>query len=198
MIKSIINGKIQIMKHKIKIAAIILSLFFIIHEILIISDGLIDDTPPAANIAVILGSKVNKDGSLSERLKARLDKGLELFRDSLVKELYVSGGLGKEGFHEGMVMQNYLISKGIPSNLIKVDNQGINTRSTALNFVGDYPSETSAIIVTQYFHVSRCKLAFRQVGIEKVQGVHGDLFELRDPYSAFREFFGFYKYLICY
>ncbi len=186
------------MKHTIKKTILLFSLIFLIHEIIIISDGLIDDENPEAKVAVILGSKVNTDGSLSDRLRARLDRGLKLYTDSLVSEIYVSGGLGKEGYYEGTVMAEYLVSKGISRNLIKVDNNGINTRNTAVNFARDYPSESSAVIVTQYFHVTRCKLAFRQVGIENVIGVHCDHFELRDPYSALREFAGFYKYLVYY
>lgn len=186
------------MKSAIKKTILLFCLIFLIHEIIIVTDGLIDDENPKAEVAVILGSKVNIDGSLSDRLKARLDKGFQLFKDSLVREIYVSGGLGKEGYYEGSLMADYLVSKGVPRNVIKVDNQGVNTRSSALNFVRDFPLESSVVIVTQYFHVTRCKLAFSQTGIEKVMGVHCDHFEWRDPYSAFREFFGFYKYLIYY
>ena len=186
------------MKRTIKNIILLFCLIFIIHEIVIISDGLIDDNNIKANVGVILGSKVNTDGSLSSRLKARLDRGIKLYSDSLVNELYVSGGLGKEGLYEGTVMADYLVSNGVPRNSIKVDNKGVNTRNTALNFKKDYPSESEVVIVSQYFHITRCKLAFRQVGIENVKGVHCDYFELRDPYSAFREFFGFYKYMIYY
>ena len=182
----------------IKPLIIAFGLFFFIHEFLIIIDGLTDDANLKAHVGVILGSKVNEDGSLSPRLKARLDRGLQLYQDSIIQEIYVSGGLGKEGHYEGTVMAEYLIEQGVPAHLIKIDNDGINTRSTAINFKRDYPVETSAIIVTQYFHVSRCKLAFRQVGIKKVKGVHCEFYELRDIYSATREFFGYYKYLIYY
>lgn len=186
------------MKHIIKKTLIVLCIIFLIHEIVIISDGLIDDKNPKSKVAVILGSKVNTDGSLSNRLKARLDRGLKLYKDSVVKEIYVSGGFGKEGYYEGTVMADYLVSEGIPKNSVKIDNNGINTRSTAVNFTKDYPAENSAIVVSQYFHITRCKLAFKQAGINDVKGVHCDYFELKDPYSAFREFFGFYKYLIFY
>ncbi len=186
------------MKRAFKKIILLCLLFFLVHEIVIIADGLIDNKNPTARVAVILGSKVNTDGSLSDRLKARLDRGLQLYTDSMVTQLYVSGGLGKEGHYEGTVMKEYLQSKGVPGNSIKVDNNGVNTRSTALNFTKDYPSVSSAIVVTQYFHITRCKLAFRQVGVKNVKGVHCDHFEWRDPYSAFREFLGFYKYLFSY
>lgn len=176
----------------------VLVLFFVIHEIVIISDGLVDDATDTANVAVILGSKVNEDGTISERLKARLDRGLTLYQDSIVKHIYVSGGLGIEGHYEGTKMAEYLVSKGIPQAAIKIDNQGVNTRSTALNFLNDYPKETSVILVSQYFHISRCKLAFQQVGMEQSYGVHCEFFETKDIYSLIREFAGFYKYLIMY
>ena len=52
-----------------------------------------------ADIAVILGSKVNEDGTLSERLKKRLECGISLYHNGRAKKLMVSGGLGKEGFY---------------------------------------------------------------------------------------------------
>ena len=186
------------MKRTIKRITLILCAVFLLHQIIIISDGLVDGEISQVNVAVILGSKVNIDGSLSEQLKSRLDCGLKLYEDVLVKELYVSGGLGKEGHYEGTVMAEYLISKGVPRSSIKTDDLGINTRSTALNFKKDYPTETSVIIVSQYFHISRCKLAFKQVGISHPVGVHCDHYDIRDPYSSFREFFGYYKYLLMY
>lgn len=183
---------------KIRILLSVLGLFFLIHEIIIITDGLIDDRIPEAQIGVILGSKVNTDGSLSPRLKARLDRGFQLYADALIREIYVSGGLGKEGYYEGSVMAEYLIAQGVPASAIKIDNEGINTRSTAVNFKKEYPKEYSAVVVTQYFHITRCKLAFRQVGIKNIKGVHCEFYEWRDLYSAIREFVGFYKYLIYY
>ncbi len=177
---------------------IILISFFLMHQISIIIDGLHDDSNPSATVAIVLGSKVNTDGTLSKRLKARCDRGLKLYTDSLVKEIYVSGGLGKEGYYEGTVMATYLISQGIPEKYIKIDNQGVNTRASALNFRTDYPNESSVIVVSQFFHISRCKLAFKQVGIGNVFGVSCDHFTIRDPYSLLREFFGYYKYLLFY
>lgn len=186
------------MIRKLKTPLLFLILFFLIHEIIMITDGLIEDDRFKARVGVILGSKVNEDGSLSNRLKARLDKGLALYNDGKVQELYVSGGLGTEGFYEGTVMKDYLIKKGISSERIKVDNWGVNTRSTALNFLIDYSPETPVTVVSQFFHITRCKLAFKQVGVNQVQGAHCDFFEARDIISSIREFFGFYKYLIFY
>lgn len=186
------------MKRWLRNTVLALFLLVLLQVVLIVGDGLIDEPVSKANVAVILGTKVNKDGSLSARLKARLDKGLQLYNDSLIRQIYVSGGLGKEGHYEGTVMANYLITQGVPSAAIAIDNEGINTRNTALNFTSDFPEETAAVVVSQYFHVSRCKLAFRQLGVTDVEGVHCSHFEWRDPYSSLRELVGYYKYLLVY
>ena len=170
-------------------------LWFGIHQVVIITDGLTDENSKA-DIAVIYGNTVHEDGTLSERLKARLDRGIQLYNDSLTEVLFVSGGLGKEGFYEGDKMQEYLIQEGIPAEKIVVDNKGNNTKQTTFNFIKKFGKEKSVIVVSQYHHISRAKLAFRKAGIKNVSGAHCDYFELRDFYACIREFFGYYSYLL--
>lgn len=184
------------MKRTIKFIALFSISLFIITLGLIFLDGVTDETPPNKTVTVILGSKVNEDGTLSDRLKARLDKGIVLYQDSIASCIYVSGGLGKEGFYEGDVMASYLSSKGIPPQKIIIDNLGVNTRLSSINFKKDLPNKNSIVLVSQFFHLTRAKLAFRQSGIAKVYGVHCPFFEWRDLYSLSREFFGLYYYLI--
>ena len=54
----------------------------------------------------------------------------------------------------------------------------------------------SVIIVSQYFHITRTRLAFQKAVIENIYAAHADYFEARDIYSILREFTGFYSYLI--
>jgi vancomycin permeability regulator SanA len=169
--------------------------WFFIHTVCIVADGLVDEREKGA-VGVILGSTVNADGTLSERLTKRLDKGVELYRDSIIGLVVVSGGLGKEGFYEGTKMAQYLRAQGVPGNKIIIDNAGITTAATARNFRSMHLKPGAVIVVSQYFHISRTKLAFRNEGYAHVKGVHADYFEARDLYSIIREFFGFYKYLL--
>jgi len=182
-------------RKKIKYIIYAFLLWFVIHQVVIITDGLNDENIKA-DFAVVYGNTVNEDGTLSERLKARLDRGIELYRDSLAKTLFVSGGLGKEGFYEGTKMREYLIQKGIPSKRIVVDNKGKNTNQTTLNFIKKFGTDKSVTVVSQYHHISRAKLAFRNHGVKNVCGAHCDYFEIRDFYSCIREFFGYYSYLL--
>jgi len=187
-------------KHRRKIKKYIITIFlilavwFTIHTIYTISDG---RSYPSrkADVAVILGNKVNEDGSLSERLRQRLETGIKLYNDDLVKYIVVSGGLGKEGFYEGDKMREYLLEHNIPDSIIIVDNNGNNTRLTVRNFeeINKRYSFEKMVVVSQYFHITRTKLLFRQYGFTNLQGASPDYFEWRDLYAIPREFVAFYQ-----
>ena len=178
----------------IKAVFIILMVWFVAHSIYITVDGL-TDKHTNADVAIVLGNKVNEDGSLSERLKARLDKSIELFNQKRVKSIIVSGGLGKEGFWEGKKMQDYLIENKIPAEKIWVDNYGNDTEKTVENSIRimDSLNFKSAISVSQFFHQTRTKKLFRNKGFDDIESASPDYFELRDFYSIFREFVAYYK-----
>lgn len=155
---------------------------------LIVADGLIDDIEQA-DAAIVLGSKVMPDGRPSARLQARLDRAADLYRAGIVRVVIVSGGTGVEGFSEGRVMASALEGAGLPAEAIIVDEAGNTTRATAENGARIMKARglVSALVVTQYFHVTRSRLALEQAGISPVHSAHADFFELRDLYSIPRE-----------
>jgi vancomycin permeability regulator SanA len=158
--------------------------------------GLHDDDD-SADVAVVPGNTVRPDGSPSPRLAARLDRALELYRAGRVPLIFVSGGVGKEGWDESEVMRGYLIDRGVPTCAVIADNDGGRTLATAVNLrrVMVQQKLTSALVVTQYFHVPRTKLALQKVGVGTVYSVHARFFEMRDLYSIPREVIGFVRYL---
>ena len=163
------------------------------HFAYITIDGL-RDAGKTADVAVILGSKVNEDGTLSERLSKRMECGLMLYRTNRVKKIVVSGGYGKEGFYEGDKMKDYLIKNGVPDSLIIVDNKGNNTRATVNNAlkIKDSINFKSAIVVSQYFHVTRTKKLFNDRHFTNISSASPKYFEMRDAYSMLREFAAYY------
>lgn len=68
-----------------KIICITIFTWFIIHSVYIIYDGL-SDNRVKADIAIILGNKVNENGTLSERLEKRLKTGVELYQNHQLKK----------------------------------------------------------------------------------------------------------------
>src|ERR671921_2010191 len=74
-------------------------LAFTLAAALIVADGLTDDIH-AADVAIVPGNTVEKDGRPSARLRARLDQTVALYRQGLFRDVIVSGGVGVEGFDE--------------------------------------------------------------------------------------------------
>ncbi|WP_207753510.1 YdcF family protein [Sporosalibacterium faouarense] len=185
------------MKKLIKYATIAVLLWFSIHIFLIVIDGLNDDLE-TVDVGVVLGNKVELDGQPSKRLQRRLDRAIELYEGDYLKYIIVSGGIGKEGFDEAVVMKDYLIQSGIPEDNIILDSKGNNTYMTAKNSkeIIEKESFNSVMIISQYYHISRTKLAFKKVGFNKVYSAHARIFEIRDIYSLVREFVAYYKYLV--
>ncbi len=159
--------------------------------------GLRDDIQPA-DVALVLGNKVEPDGTPSARLQARLDTAVALYRKGYFKKVIVSGGTGREGFPEGTAMRDYLVRQGLPESAILVDNEGVDTRSSARNTatILKAASGRSVLVISQYFHIPRAKLALEQEGVAPVYHAHPSYFESRDVYSILREAPAYGKYLL--
>lgn len=180
----------------IKYIIIAIFLWFSIHITIIILDGLNDELE-FVDVGVVLGNKVKLNGEPSKRLQRRLDRAAELYKQKYFKYIIVSGGVGKEGFSEAKVMKDYLIQAGVVEDIIILDSNGYNTFMTAKNskIIIDKINLDSVMIISQYYHITRTKLAFKKVGFQKVYSSHAKIFEIRDIYSLIREFFAYYKYL---
>lgn len=177
-------------------ACVAFALAFASSVVLIVLDGLSDEIN-TADVAIVLGSKVEESGLPSARLRARLDKAIELYRQGLFPHVIVSGGVGSEGFDEAAVMKSYLVEQGVPENRIYIDSQGMTTHLTARNAAQLMKQNgwRSALVISQYFHISRTKLALRRYGVAPVFSAHAEFFEMRDLYSIAREVFGYGGYL---
>ena len=170
-------------------------LVFLLGSLAIICDGLRDNLH-AADLAVVLGNAVKRDGQPSQQLQARLDHTVDLYQQGYFKLVLVSGGLGKEGYDEPAVMRHYLEAQGVPHDAIFEDDAGFNTWHTAKDtavFLAAHRLK-SVLIVSQYFHMPRCRLAFSRFGIAPAYSSHAHLWSLRDFYSVPREVVGYIGY----
>ena len=171
--------------------------WFIISAALISWSGLADDAV-RADAAVVFGNTVLPDGRPSPRLQGRLDRALEIHREGLVPFIIVSGGIGVEGHDEAEVMKRYLVEHGVPAAAVHADGGGTNTLETARNASRLLAEKgmTSAVVVTQFFHVPRARRALRKCGVPTVHGAHARYFEWRDVYATAREVLAYYAYLL--
>ena len=180
-----------------RIAVIILVCWFSIHLCYTISSGL-TASGETSDVAVIMGNKVNEDGTLSPRLTERMKCGLSLYQHDRVKRIIVSGGLGKEGYYEGDKMKEYLVRNGVPDSVVIIDNKGNSTELSVNNTLSLQKQLhfKRIIVVSQYYHLLRCRMLFRKAGFRDVDSARPYYFEWRDIYSLIREFGAFYSELI--
>lgn len=163
--------------------------------LLVAFDGL-RDRLGHADVGVVLGSRISPDGRPSRRLAARLDRAAELHRRGLFPMILVSGGIEPEGHDEAQVMRDYLVAHGVAPARVAMDHHGDNTRPTARHTKAwlDAHGGRSAMAISQYFHLPRCRLAFAQAGIAPVYSAHAKVWEWRDLYSTPREVVGLVTY----
>jgi vancomycin permeability regulator SanA len=198
------NNKIALLpflKYKwVKKIMLFFGCWFLLHTAFIMIDGF-TDYHGKADVAIVLGNRVYADGSLSSWLKGRVDKALQLYRQKRVKKIFVSGGISSkmDGFFpEGTAMRNYLVQAGVPEDDIIVDNKGNDTYATAKNFIAWSKGKqyNSAIIVSQFFHITRSKYTLKKLGFMRVVGIASASYSWRDVPGTVREWPAFYKYLL--
>ena len=127
-----------------------------------------DEAQPA-DVIVVLGAAEYR-GRPSPVLRARLDHALELYQRKLAPLILTTGGAGGDPvFTEAGVGRAYLMSNGVPSEAIIVEEESESTlESTAM--AGEIMRRMglhSAIVVSDGYHIYRVKkmLQFRGLNV---------------------------------
>jgi vancomycin permeability regulator SanA len=120
---------------------------------------------PAAPVALVLGAKVNPDGTPSAFLTARLDLAKRLYDAGLVEMIVVSGDQLAPEFDEPLAMRNYLIETGLPADKVIADPGGFDTYESCLRAKRIF-NLSQLIIVTQSYHLVRAVATCRALGID--------------------------------
>ncbi|WP_196424468.1 YdcF family protein [Commensalibacter melissae] len=146
-----------------------------------------------ADLLVVFGTKINEDGNPSAGLKARLDETVFVYRKHVAPLIFVSGGLGKEGYNEAKVMADYLLTQNIPREAVILDEKGVNTRATVRNVVELCTKQyfKSVIAISQYYHLPRIQLAFKQAGMP-LKG------QSAPRYNSWRDIFSLNREIVAY
>ncbi|MBN9691642.1 MAG: YdcF family protein [Verrucomicrobia bacterium] len=118
-----------------------------------------------AQVALVLGARVYADGQLSDAVADRVRTAAELYREGWVERLIVSGGPGDGAVHETEAMQRYAESLGVPASALSADPLGFNTAATVKNTRIQLAGQR-VLVVSEFYHLPRLKLAFAQAGIE--------------------------------
>lgn len=129
-----------------------------------------DEARPS-DVIVVMGAAEYR-GKPSPVLKARLDHGLALYERKLAPRIVTTGGAGGDPvFTEGTVGRNYLISKGVPSEAIILEDEGETTvhSTVAVAEIMMRMGLRSCIVVSDGYHIFRAKKLLEARGM-KVYG----------------------------
>ncbi len=126
-----------------------------------------DEARPADAIAVFGAAEY--DGRPSPVLRARLQKGLALYREKLAPAVItLGGGTGDDGFSEGEVGQQYLLARGVPERAVIAETASADTRASAraLAQIAQANGYRSVIAVSDGTHLFRIRALCRAEGLE--------------------------------
>ena len=158
-------------------------------------DGL-HDRLGKADVGVVLGNKVERNGEPSLDLATRLDEAADLYRQGYFPTVIVSGGVGPGTYDEPVAMRAYLVRQGVPAAAIVLDRGGFNTRATATDSARWMRARgvSRALVISQFYHMSRTRLAFARCGVRTIYAAHGRRFSKRDVYGLGRDTVGYAVY----
>jgi uncharacterized SAM-binding protein YcdF (DUF218 family) len=150
-----------------------------------------------ADVAIVFGARVYKDGRLSDALEDRIRTACALYHDGLVQPIAVSGGAGDGAVTEAAAMHNYAVNHGVRAVDIAIDDGGVNTEATVHNtlpMLRQWHAQR-VLVVSHFYHLPRIKLAFQRAGVQvfTVPARQGRLLG-QIPFNMAREIAAFWKY----
>lgn len=151
-------------------------------------DELPDDTE-GNKIAIVFGAGIGKNGGPSDALYDRLTVASQLYKAEKISLIFVSGDNSTEDYNEPEVMSTTLQNAfAIPAEVITEDFAGRRTYDTCAR-ASEVFGVTSAVLVTQDFHLPRALYTCNSLDVESV-GVSASL----QPY-VLGEYYKFREYL---
>jgi uncharacterized SAM-binding protein YcdF (DUF218 family) len=131
-----------------------------------------------ADIALVLGGMISYDDSKDQVMfnsnVNRITKAVELYKNNLVKKIFISGGSGSVTYaekREASLLKNYLIKYfNIPGKDILTENKSNNTyenaKFTAEILKKEKLTKKKIILITSNTHFYRAQKCFEKQGIK--------------------------------
>lgn len=127
---------------------------------------------PHRSVVIVFGGGVKPDGSPSAMAAARLDRGIELYKQNKAETILITGDDGLYRVDEMTGMRQYALDRGVEESDIILDGHGYRTYESCLRANAVYGVE-EAIAVSQSFHLSRIIYLCDNFGVHVV-GVPAD------------------------
>lgn len=128
-------------------------------------------SPTGATAIVMLGARVEPDGSASPTLRARAESAASLFllSNTSAQMLVFSGGVGTHGASEASVARDIAVKLGVPPERCVLEENSHSTAENArftMRLLRERhgPGRIGVIVVSDPYHLARAKLLFEREG----------------------------------
>lgn len=125
-----------------------------------------------ADCILVLGCYVMDNGSPSDMLHDRLQRGVELYELNAASKLLMSGDHGRQNYDEVDAMKRFAVDAGIASEDVFMDHAGFSTYESIYRAKEIFQAK-KIIIVSQQYHLYRAVYIAERFGLE-AYGVNAD------------------------
>ena len=125
---------------------------------------------PAADAIVVLGARVNADGSPGSDLTSRTYHAVDLWLAGYAPHIICTGGFKNERLSAAAVCRRFAIELGVPADRIYLADGSSNTIEDAAATAQVMADQgwRKAILVSHPLHLYRARWLFRRVGLDVV------------------------------
>ncbi len=119
-----------------------------------------------AQLVVVPGASVYRNGRLSPILKERVDAALGALRAWPQARLLLSGTAIPGGYNEVEAMRRYALERGFDSGRVLVDLKGESSLATIASIARLQQPSSKVVLISQSWHLPRCLWLGRAQGIK--------------------------------
>lgn len=131
------------------------------------------ESAPAAEVAIVFGAGLRRDGRPTAVLHDRVMAAVQLFLGGKAELLLMSGTQSGTSYDEPEAMRQLAIESGVPAAAIQVDGGGTRTFTTCQRAMQQFGIER-ALLVSQRYHLPRALAICAGLGLQ-ADGVEADL-----------------------
>ena len=116
---------------------------------------------------LVLGHRLNPDNTPSDQLKSRIDTAVTLWKQTGAQLIIPCGGITRDRTRsEADVMREMLIARGVPADIIRLEDKSRTTTENIINAVKLLDKGARVALVTSDYHVEHSLFECKRFGID--------------------------------
>lgn len=165
--------------------ALLIGLALLVAAAAIVDDLGQRDLSRYADAIVVLGARVQPDGTPGDSLRCRTMRAVQLYRNGMAPALLFTGGVGDHPPSEAQAARNLARAHGIPERAFVLEELSTSTWENAINAATICRERgwKKVIVVSDPYHLYRAARNFKKAGLEPFPSPARDCARNRSPFS---------------